>query len=53
LKDEKYMSIIDKYNLKKTSERISDFRSTMREIVGIKNGLILMDSIANMTMNSK
>ena len=44
-KDKNYLNIIDQHNLKKTRERISDFRSTLKEIVDVKNGIIPFDSM--------
>jgi hypothetical protein len=41
----KYISIIDKHHLKVTDERIKDFKSTLKEIVDLKNGKIPYDSI--------
>ena len=37
------MQVISKNKLKKTEERITDFRQTMTEIIGIKNGKLPKD----------
>lgn len=38
IKNQKYPKIFEKYNLRITQDRLEDFRSTMREIIEIKNG---------------
>ena len=38
-----YINVIAKNKLKKTEERVTDFRETMTEIIGIKNGKIPYD----------
>jgi len=38
-----YSNVIAKNKLKKTEERVTDFRETMTEIIGIKNGKIPYD----------
>ena len=38
-KREQYMRVIDTNKLRKTNERLIDFRSTLKEIIDMKNGI--------------
>jgi hypothetical protein len=42
--NKKYLSIIDQNNLRMTDDRIADFRATLSELIGVKNGVIPDDS---------
>lgn len=42
--EKNYLTIIDDNNLKMTDDRIADFRKTISELVGVKNGVIPADS---------
>ena len=41
----RYMNVIANNKLKKTEERVTDFRQTMNEIIGLKNGKIPLDYV--------
>ena len=43
-KNVSYPTIIMKHKLKMTQERLYDFRKTMHEIVGVKNGILPSDA---------
>jgi len=39
-----YSQIIRKHNLKLSKNRIEDFRSTLKEIINVKNGILPRDA---------
>ena len=41
--EKNYLSIIDKNSLRMTDDRIADFRKTLSELVGVKNGIVPPD----------
>ena len=50
-KNVRYPTIIRKHNLKMTMDRLNDFRSTMQEIINVKNGILPKDADDDFVMN--